>query len=319
MYRFSLGCLVAGVGLSAAAGERIIFSSRDGRQVEFDYSRSVRLLPPEVAEGGFNKSSSAGAGSLMPFGDPSMSPSAMRRRKMLPKSGGSRDWIFANPADEGRPKSSEPIDALKDEEREESAMVKFMKGEPDSSAGDGREDSGRGDNNPERKLAGRKRKRLDFRDLNGANGKEMMPLKELESQAGFSQVIEGQPELTRFLKADFRREEDARHRRNMADFRARLSGTPRAPVGNVFGGDPSAHGAGGFPLGQRPITIDFNPTTGPAGPNASSAFPGAGIPGAFESRSMPLDASGRNAFNKAKQQHFQKRKPLDMKIRKRDF
>ena len=50
MNPFFMSCLLAGVGLSAVAGERIIFSSRDGRQVQFDYSRSVRLLPPRPAD-----------------------------------------------------------------------------------------------------------------------------------------------------------------------------------------------------------------------------------------------------------------------------
>jgi len=318
MTPFLLGCLLAGFGFSAVAGEQIIFSSRDGRKVVFDYSRSVRLLPPEVEEGGFNKSASAGKGSLMPFGDPSMSPSALRRRKMVPKSGGDRDWIFANPENEGRPKSGEPLDALKDEEPEESAMVKFMKGDDKSGVTGEREEVSHSENDPEKKRSGRKRKGLDFRQLTGAGGQETTPLKDLETQAGFSPAIEGQPELTRFLKADFRRKEDARHRRNMADFRARLNGPAQAPMANVFGADRSAGRVGGLPLGQRPISMDINNAV-PVAPNAASrAFPGASIPGAFESRSMPVDASGKNVFNKSKERQ-QRRKPLDMTIRKRDF
>lgn len=311
-----LGFAVAGTCLPALAGEQIIFSNRAGRKVVFDYSRSVRLLPPEIEEGGFNRSAAAGSAALMPFGDPAMSPSALRRRKTMRMGGGNRDWIFSNPKNEEQPGEKETTGF--EEKDDDSAMVKFMKGEKNGATGQDREDLANPGNQSDHDLAKRKRRGLDFRELSGVATSKITPLEELETEAGFTPAIEGQPELTRFLKADFRRREDARHRQNMNDFRARLAGPSRTPAANVFGGAPAVQGVGVFPPGQNPISMGINSDPLVAPGAQAGGFPGARLPGAFESRSTPLNANGENAFNQTKERRF-KRKPIDMSIRKRDF
>lgn len=317
--------LLSAVGLTAvqaSAGERILFSGRNGQAISFDFSRQVQLLPPELEENRLGTSSPADPGSFRPLGDQSLSSNALRRRKPVPNSEQDKDWLFDNPSKAGK-RQTELQPSLRGEEKEKSAMMDFLRGDEGNENTDARNDDaddGPGNGNDQEDKPNRTRRQpMSFKELAGmADGKSTL-FRKMEREAGFSDPLEKQGAMSEFLKADLRRQDDVRHRQSMVDFRQRIVNPFKtAPGGNgVFGTAEQGGEFGGIPLAPG---LQIGGGTGDGGlvPTGLNRAGGPASANVFESSSMPANFGSESAFKESKPKRV-RIKPLDLSIRKRDF
>ena len=315
-----IGSAVVLAAFTGQGGEKIIFSGRDGQAISFDFSRQVRLLPAELDETRLDRAAPADPGAFAPLGDPSLSPSALRRRKPAPNSDSERDWIFQKPGS----KRSRPGQAKKrslTDPSNESAMLEYMKGDSAADRGDGAPDDsdGTGDRSSERKETPTERRQpLNFKQLAGMADGKMSLLRKAETEAGFGPSMEKQDSLNQFLKADLRRQDDVRHRRSMSDFRQRIV-NPFGPVGgnDSFGKGTLTGDPGGL-MGAPGLTRPGGLTDGGLVPNNLNSLGSPGAAGGFNSRSMPATLGAELPFRQQQPKRVRP-KPISLDIQKRDF
>jgi hypothetical protein len=326
IFRFSkalfLAVAVLGpLGAARAEGVPIKFSGRDGRPVRFDYSRREVLVPPELQESQFGKSS--GEASFLPLMDASVTPNSGSGRRRMNGERQERDWIFQNPGDSASKDSREARTGL-DRETEEPAMMKFMRGDQsgEDRSSKNREDlpdeqkaevSGHDEQNSDRSAMSRNDKARDF---SGLSGKRESFLSRLESDAGLNASQDGMT-LRNYFQAEQHRERELKHQERMTDFRQMLNSPFSAPSsGSGFGGSSA------LPLDSvpgQPVSFglpSFGDTGKPGVPGIDFGKT-AGIPGAFDTANMPADLGGRRAFQDRKPEPI--RRQIKMDIPKRDF
>lgn len=311
------GCALWLTAAHLAAGEKIIFSGRDGQAISFDFTRQVRLLPPEMEESRIGRSRPNDPASFIPLVDPSLSPNSLRRRREAAESNPDRDWLFKNP-DSARTRKKELNPGESENRKEESAMMKYMRGDENDARSEG--SSADSENRSERlkrdENSTKRRQPLNFRKLAGLSDGHTSLLRRVEEEASFARPMEKQQALTEFFKANFSQEGELRARRSRIDFQQRILNPFNNPKA-VFGIGPQSAEIPGIPTGLS-IPSMGSLTDGALAPNPVNRAGILGAASVFESRSMPANFGVEAVIKNTKPKRI-RRKPIDMSIRKRDF
>ncbi len=308
-----IGSVVAG-----SAGERIVFSGRDGRRVSFQFEKKEILLPADLQGDAKKREDNNLVPAHFKVLTSRVTPNAVQRRAAPRRSDPKRDWIFRDPDKAAAARENEGVPEIFQDRSEDPTMADILNGEEVSrEEQELTEEVERERENERRSDAPGYQSKYDSRqslkyEIFQVGGKGGSWLQQLEQNTGVGRKLDSAFANARGLTGS--PADRDRHKQSMTAFKQMLSN----PFQNSAFGESTLASGGG--LGARPGRgVKFNSNPGAPGRQKFDFSRPAGIPSAFDNANSSLTPVPDNNKFQTKPTPTIKKRSFELEIPKSRF